>query len=373
MFKKKKKEKQISTPLEEVEELNNELELETKEEALKSDGSVVIGSLDESNNFISTNEPLPDQIDIEARKKAKLLEQDAKKKKGKIEESKEAKMVQTIVALVVLSLFGAVYGVYYYYKNVSNNKDFSVKKVHVEYGQPASLAIATYVNVESPDEKLYTLDLSEFVPDEMGEYHFKVTYSGIVKTGIIEVSDTLAPEVETKDVTLNPGDTYTPNMFIDSCVDLNDCYVTFEDGDTIKTTLEQGESSVYLNVKDKLGNQTTKQAKLTTISTDIIYNCSYTYNINYDLGYRQTTTYEVIYDKDYNYLTSNKLTTYAYIDNNEYLKYKDNHQASSYLYDDSLSTVTHKEKNEAGFNGNRDYESINRYLVNQNYTCTLKQ
>ncbi len=375
MFKKKKTKKELTTPISEVVNLesNNDLNIKTTDDKYKTDGTMVIGSKNQDNTYNVNNAILPDKIDIEARIKAKKEILNNKKKKAKaIDESKEARKVQSIVALIVLALFGGVYGVYYYYKNVVNNKDFSVKLVHVEYGEPASLRIADYVNVKDPDEKLYTLDLGEFVPDLIGEYTYKINHNGRTKIGKIEVSDTKAPVIETQTVTLNPGDTYTPEMFLKTCVDLNSCFATFEDGSTIKTATEMGDNTEYIIVKDSYGNSDTKQVTLTVRNTNIVYTCSKSTPFNYNLGYKETLAYELTFDKNYNYLTSKKLTTYEYVDNNNYLSYKNTHQNNAYSYDDSLSKVTFREDNKDSFGNNNTYVGITEYLKNANYICILK-
>lgn len=375
VFKKKKNKKELTTPISEVVNLEstNDLNIKTTDDKYKTDGTMVIGTKNVDNTYNANNAILPNKIDIEARIKAKkeLLNNQRKKAKA-IDESKEAKKVQSIVALIVLALFGVVYGVYYYYKNVVNNKDFSVKMVHVEYGEPASLKIADYVNVKDPDEKLYTLDLGEFVPDLIGEYTFKISHNGRTKIGKIEVSDTKAPIVETQTIILNPGDTYTPEMFLKSCKDLNSCFATFEDGSTIKTAIEMGDKNEYIVVKDSYGNSDTKQVTLTVRNTNVVYICSKSTPFNYNLGYKETLAYELTFDKNYNYLTSKKLVTHEYIDNNNYLNYKKAHQSNAYSYDDSLSKVTYREDNKDSFGNNNNYNDITNYLKSANYVCTIK-
>lgn len=375
IFKRKKATtKELSTPVDETVTIeSNDFEISTKEEAYKADGTVVIGSqnVDKSCTVLSTT--MPPQIDIEARKKAKLEAANRKKKKAVISEDKQTKRVQSIVALIVLALFGGVYGVFYYYRNIANNKDFSIKTVHVEYGNPASLKIMDYVNAENPDEKLYTLDLTEFVPDLIGEYTYKITFNGVTKIGKIEVSDTQAPEVEMQEISLNPGDTYTPEMFIHSCTDLSSCIATFEDGTTVKTATGAGESSVYIVIKDSYGNQVTKQALLNTKSTDVIYSCSNTANTDFNAGYRLTTTYEITFSKEDVFLKASRLRTYEYVDHNNYLKFKEGHLSSSYTYDDSFDKVIYTEEYTQGFGGNMNSITIRNYLTTNNYTCSLKR
>lgn len=375
MFKKKKTKKELTTPVNEVVNLEatNDLNIRTTDDKYKTDGAMVIGSRNGDNTYTTSSTTLPNKIDIEARIKAKKEILNSQKKKAKaVDENKETRKVQSIVALIVLAMFGGVYGVYYYYKNVAHNKDFSVKQVHVEYGEPASLRIGDYVNIKDPDEKLFTLDLGEFVPDLIGEYKFKISHQGVTKIGRIEVSDTSAPVVETKSVTLNPGDTYTPEMFIESCKDLNSCYSTFEDGSTIKTAEEMGENIVYIIIKDSYGNSETKQVTLNVRNTNIVYTCSKSSAINYNLGYKETIAYDLTFDKNLNFLTSKRLTTHEYVDNNNYLTYKNTHQSTAYSYDDSLSKVTFSEDYKDGFGNNTTYAGIINYLRQASYICVNK-
>lgn len=375
IFKKKKAtSKESSTPVDEIINItSNEFEIGTKEEDYKADGTIVIGSQNADKSYTVSSSTLPPKIDVEARKRAKVEETNSKKKKAVVNEDKQAKRVQSIVALIVLILFGGVYGVFYYYRNIANVKDFTIKTVHVEYGEPVSLKIADYVNAESPDEKLYTLDLTDFVPDLIGEYTYKITYAGITKAGKIEVSDTQAPEVEVQEISLNPGDTYTPEMFMYSCTDLNSCYATFEDGTTVKTANEEGKINVYIVIKDSYGNQVTKQALLNTRSTNVIYTCSNTANTDYNAGYRLTTAYEITFNKEDTFLKAERFRTYEYVDHNNYLLFKEGHLSNSYTYDDTISTVVYTEEYTQGFNGNTSSTTIRNYLATNNYTCSIKR
>ena len=374
MFNKNNNTEEISAPVEETIDLSTDISIQTTEDEYKTDGTVVLGTKSEDGTYQKTNATMPEKIDIEARKKQKLLEQNAKRKKATPKNlSKEAKKVQNIVAVVVLLLFIGVGSVFYYYKNIANNKDFTLKKVHVEYGEGVSLKITDYVNIKNPDEKLFTLDLSEFVADAIGEYKYKVTYSGKTKIGVIEVSDTKAPEVKIKDVEINVGDVYNPEMFINECKDFNSCYATFQDGKTVKTADTSGEQTVYLVIKDSVGNQVTKQAKLNVKSDDLRYLCTHASNYDYNLGYKTTISYDLTFDKSYNYIGGNLITIYEYIDNNDYLEYKNKNTGSKYSYDDNLSKVTITEKYTKGFFGNTTFDSISGYLNNQLYTCTYQR
>ena len=72
---------------------------------------MVIGSRNVDNTYSVNSSTLPNKIDIDARIKAKKEIIDSQKKKAKaVDESKEARKVQSIVALIVLALFGGVYG-----------------------------------------------------------------------------------------------------------------------------------------------------------------------------------------------------------------------------------------------------------------------
>lgn len=352
--------------------IDSNIRVETTEDKYKKDGTAVIGFRNPANNTYSvTNNPLPTQIDINKRRQEKKELNNLKKKKALINNdiSKEAKKVQSIVAIVVLFLFIGVGAFFYYRKNIANNINFNVKNVHVEFGSPASLKIADYVDIDNPDEKLFNLDLSEFVPDQIGEYKYRISYKGVTKTGKIEVSDTSTPDVVLQEVKLNVGDVYTPEMFIKECQDFNSCIYTFEDKTGIKTASEVGRNTIKIVIKDKVGNEIIKEATLNVKSTDIVLICEKDFGYDYSLGYKTTEKYEVYFSKDYALKNSDLSTCLIYIDNNNYLKFKNQNQTSNYEYDDSLSKVTEKKSYTKGFNTRTDFAGINNYFTSRGYTC----
>ncbi|MGM9834965.1 MAG: hypothetical protein ACI31M_04230 [Bacilli bacterium] len=362
-----------STPNEKVVNLDSNIQISTTEDSYKTDGSVILGYRNPDNTYTVTNNVIPEKIDIEKRKKDKRDFINSQKKKATINHtlSKEAKRVQTIVALIVLILFIAVGGFFYYQKNYANKKDFSVKQVHVEFGRPASLRIADYVNLSNPDEKQFILDLSEFVPDQIGNYKYKITYGGVTKIGTIEVSDTSAPEVVLQEIKLNVGDTYTPEMFVKDCQDHSTCILTFEDGSSIKTATDPGRQSVNLIIKDKIGNQITKEATLNVKSTDLTLVCEKDYDYNYNVGYKTIEKYEISFTKDQEYKNSFLKTEHIYVDNNSYLAFKNNNQTDEYSYEDNLSKVTKKTLYTNGFNSQTSISGISRYLGDQGFACII--
>lgn len=350
---------------------NSNIHIKTTEDKYKTDGAIILGYRNPDNTYSLTNNSLPDNIDIEKRRQEKKELINMQKKKALINNnvSKEAKKVQSIVAIVVLILFISVGAFFIYRKNFMNNKEFSVKNVQVELGTPASLHIADYVDISNPDEKLFILDLSEFVPDQIGQYKYHIVHNGITKTGNIEVSDTSAPEAVLQEVKLNIGDTFKAENFIKECKDFSGCIYTFEDGSAIKTATEVGRNTVNIIIKDKLGNEILKEATINVKSTDILLSCEKDYGYDYSLGYKTIEIYEVYFTKNYALKNSDLKTTYIYVDNNDYLSFKENNQSSNYTYEDNLSKVTEKTSYTKGFNMQKDFAGINNYFNSQGFIC----
>ncbi len=105
-----------------------------------------------------------------------------------------------------------------------------------------------------------------------GEYDVKVTVGEESHNTKLKVVDTIMPELEVKEVTINENDSYKAKDFVKSCTDNSqkDCTITFyksgtdEDGNKIdySTFKESGTYSIKISAKDDAGNENVKETKL---------------------------------------------------------------------------------------------------------------
>ncbi len=105
-----------------------------------------------------------------------------------------------------------------------------------------------------------------------GEYDVKVTVGDESHNTKLKVVDTIMPELEVKEVTINENDSYKAKDFVKSCTDNSNknCTIAFykagtdEDGNKIDYSAfkESGTYSIKISAKDDAGNENVKETKL---------------------------------------------------------------------------------------------------------------
>lgn len=276
----------------------DEIELISKDNDLKSDGSMIIASIDENDTAtIRANFAYPEQIDIEARKEERFRLKNKKKKKEKLKPSKIAQRFQNNMAVASLIVIIALAGFWYYVSHAPTEKDFQPLIVEIELGEKLPIRTSSYVKPGKGeiDELLYALDTSKVKLEEAGEYEFTVTYQGITKTGKVIIKDTTAPQLEVREVFVVEGGTYNAGSFVESCVDWSGCNYSFQDSETEKKYTTPGSYVVYVVATDAYQNSVTKKASLIIEARGNVKKYTKNSGFLYDAGYEVDETYELHY------------------------------------------------------------------------------
>ena len=324
--------------------------LESKDKELKSDGSVVIGSiLNEEEISVEANATFPLQIDIEARKaeKNKFVKNKRKKKDKISEEEKKSQNITSLIALVALCILGAFA---YYYKNHKTENDFTTLAVTVELGDKLPIRTNQYVKPgigNTVNEMKYHLNTSEVKIDEVGEYEFTVTFNGITKTGTINIVDTTAPQLTVKDLTITEGTDYAAETFVDNCKDLSGCSFSFEDPNTTTKYNTAGVYEVYIVATDPYGNKEMKKAKLTIEEKGLVKKLTKIEPYDVTKGYSKEITYDLhftSFQSDAILLRGYKTEVYKYQNDDLFTKDKEKYNGEeNYVIDNNLKTITYSQ------------------------------
>lgn len=356
----------------------NAVELISKDNALKSDGSVSIATItNEGEASILPNAKYPEQIDIEARKKEQQKKRNSKKdkEKAKRKSNKSAQKLQNNIALLSLITIIFVGGFFYWFTHRSTEKDFQPLVVRVELGEALPYLASSYVKPgvgKDVDDLQYALDLSKVIIEEPGEYEFTVTYKGVSKTGKVIVEDTTSPTLEIRNVTITEGQKYDASSFVESCKDFSGCNYSFQDSETEKKYTTAGTYVVYVVATDAFQNTTTKQANLIIESQGNVRLYKKHTNFDWNLGYEKEESYDLHFAsyKTYSLLirgTYEEKMIYQDAERYEKDKVKYNGEAN-YSFNDAEKTIIRKTTvTVIGSNYSR-LEDIEPYLMKEGFT-----
>lgn len=359
--------------------------LKSKSKELNSDGSVLIGKINDDYSVeMFENISFPEQIDMEKRKKEKQKEKNIKKKKKEKRTISDLKKEQkklnknTLIGLVML-LIVVVFGIYYFNKP---KEEFRVISFDVELGDKLPPRISSYV--ESPDGKVtdeisYKLDTSNVIIDEIGTYQYSVFHNGQIKYGTINIVDTTEPKLEVKNLVINEGTNYEAQEFVANCVDLTGCNYSFEEAGTEKKYTTPGTYAIYIVAKDAFDNRTIKQATLTIEAKGMVKYFVKEDVFNFNEGYQLTTKYELHFTDFMSHsiiYSGLKTEIRTFQDKEAYKKYHDEYYGvSGYTFDEENLTITFKEvanqvgKPENGITYSR-MDAVTNFLLSEGYVET---
>lgn len=365
------------------ENVDNKPILESRETVLKADGAIVIGMYDQAsgNATYDQNAVLPDQIDIEARKKEEILNKNKKRKNktpenNKKKKNKFSKSQNITIIVVIFVIIGLVCFGFYFYKEYTTKGTFKTRVVYVELGTKLPIRIADYVELpdgESINEMAYTLDTSKVEIDKVGTYDFTIKRGSISQTGKIIVQDTTPPTLEIRQVIILEGQTYDASQFVAACSDLSGCNYEFKDVNS-SSYISAGTYTLFITVRDAYGNETVKQAPLIIEAQGMrLYYQKYTSN-NFEENYKLTEEHEL-------HFTEDEVFEDAIILNGIYSKYYEYYNVSSYekakqenigrLYysfdDEKMIIMVREPESSVGYNYTR-MRDINDYLTEEGFS-----
>lgn len=367
-----------STPQENTSPNALQTSLISKENELKSDGSITIASLDDNYEIKSYQKEIafPEPIDIEQRKIEYQKNKGRKFKKEKVKKNKKAIKFQNATAFFALLVIIGLAGFAYYYFNHKTANDFTVLTIDVELGDSLPLRKSSYVkpgvDEDVDDEMAYILDLTEVELDTVGTYTYYVTYNSIKKSGTINIVDTTGPELEVREqVTITEGQSYEAATFVKDCKDPSNCDFSFQDETTTSKYTSPGSYVVYIVATDAYNNSTTKQSRLIIEAQGDVktYTKKFTYDFN--LGYESTETYELHFREMSTYsllLNGTHTTEMKYSDSETYKKARQTYNGeANYNCDDDLLTITKVETITQVAGKYSRLTDINNYLTDQGF------
>ena len=350
------KKRDISAIIPKFEENDNNanlVELVSKDNELKSDGSVSLGSINsEGNVFLNNAAVLPEQIDIEKRKIEAQKRKSHKNKKQKKKLSLSAQKVQNSTALLALVIIVALAGFAYYFFNRPTDEDFMPINLTIELGEKLPIRTSAYVKPgigKDVDELAYALDLSNVNVSQPGTYEFTVTHSGIKKNGQIIIQDTTAPELNVRQLVISQGSSYNAASFVQTCSDPSGCNYSFQDEATTTKYTLPGSYVVYVVATDAYNNATTKQASLIIEAEGNLR--TYIKNIHYDnsLGYEVVETYNLRFlnNQDNSILFGGThIVEHIYQDQTKYQKDQETYAGEvNYTFDNANMKIIYTESN----------------------------
>lgn len=355
----------------------NSIELISKDNTLKSDGSISIATLtNEGEVNLSPNARYPEQIDVEERKKEQQRRKNRKTEKLKKKKSSaSAQKFQNRMAIVSLITIIFICGFAYWVTHRKTEMDFQPLVVTVELGKSLPYKTSSYVKPgvgNNVDDLLYAVDLSNVIVEEPGEYPFTVTYKGTKKQGKIIVQDTTSPTLEIRNVTIVEGQTYDASTFVEDCRDLSGCNYSFQDSDTEQKYTTAGSYVVYVVATDAFQNTTTKKASLIIESQGNVHVYTKHTGFDWDLGYEKEETYDLHFAqyRDYALLVNGTYEVkMIYQDAERYNKEKEKLTGeANYSFNDAEMTITQITSTTIVGSNYSKYEDIDPYLKREGFT-----
>ena len=349
--------------------------LDSKENELKGDGAISIGTFNVDGEVtMNPNAALPEQIDLAERKKQAQKNKGIFKKEKKSKNKKVGQKVQNTTALISLIIIVFIGGFYYWYKHHPTEKDFKPLDVYVELGDALPIRGTSYVKPgvgKEVDELLYAIDLKEVKVEVVGEYPFTVTYKGITKTGMVHVEDTTPPELVVKEYTVKEGTNYDASKFVVDCIDYSGCNYSFQ------TEAEgnydtPGSFVVHVTATDAYQNTTTKKTSLIVESVGTIKKYVKYTEFDFKSGYETDEEYSLTfldYDSYSAILRGTYKITYRYQEESKYREAVKTYSGeANYSFYDANMEITKTIKITSVGSNYTKLEDVEDYLKKEQFT-----
>ena len=265
------------------------------------------------------------------------------------EKPKKKTSIQSIILLVVL-LIGLGGAVYYsvFLKDIFNlglgkggtsNAPLAAKEVTIELGSEIPTDITIYMN-RSLNATEYKLVTNKIDNNKVGEYKFDVVYNGNTYTGTAKVTDTTAPVITTKDVTVKSANDVVIGDFVENCTDLSGCTYDFETPLDASQFTENGTYPVSIVAKDEYENISKVTANLIIDSSAVTVEKMSCTKSGKSSDYAATIAYgyEFTFDEESNYATIVDNRTYTFDTTDELAKHKTAYGEGEGTYDETALT-----------------------------------
>lgn len=374
----------IIPSFEEMDDNANSTELVSRDNMFKSDGTVTLAYINEAGEVtVSNGAKIPEQIDMEQRKKefaeSKNVKKQLKKERKDRRKARQTKRQQNTIAFGSLAVIIFLIGFAYWFFNHKTELDFQPKRVEVELGEALPPKKTTYITPGvglTLDEMYYVIDFSQVRVEEPGEYTYIVTYKKgnqkATKTGKIVIKDTKPPEMEVRTVSITEGGTYDAATFVASCRDPSGCNFSFQDSETERKYTSAGSYVVYIVATDAFQNSVTKKASLIIEAQGNLRIYSKQTNFDANLGYELKEKYELHFRDNTNngVLVNGKYEkVFIYQDQEKYeAASKELRGEQGYSFSDSDLIITYTETANIVGNNYTYTDDIHSYLIHEGFT-----
>lgn len=205
---------------------------------------------------------------------AKFFNQKIKKGRKKKNNPIQLYVILTVIGILILIAIYAVISV----SGRNAHKDSVIKlrdKITVEINNKTVDKTLFFAELENVKEKDIKANYSKVDFTKLGTYTVTlVIYNKTYETKL-EIVDTEAPVLKTKDVTIKKGDTYKAKDFVSSCKDNSnkECNIEFynlaltQDGSSLDYSkyTEEGTYQIQIVASDEVNNKTTPMTATLTI------------------------------------------------------------------------------------------------------------
>lgn len=196
---------------------------------------------------------------------AKFFNQKVKKGRRRKKDKGKIKLIGIFSVTILLVLCLIIFIV------LSNNHDDAVvilnDSVKLEINSSEVKKDIFFQKLENVRDKDIKIDYSNVSFETVGSYDVIIKIYGKKYSSKLEIVDTKAPDLVTKDVEINSGDSYKATDFVQSCTDnsKNDCIINFYEESASNYT-KDGTYTILIVASDEAGNKTeAKEAKLVII------------------------------------------------------------------------------------------------------------
>ena len=193
----------------------------------------------------------------------------------RVNNDKKNKIILIIIIIGILLVIVITTAIIH---NKSKNKELSNAKIEIRD------EVTLEINAEKPEKTVYFKSLENVNEDdikinyenvnfsELGTYKAKIKVNNEIYEVNIRIVDTIAPNLELKDLTIEKGTVYKPEDFVDTCEDNSNkgCKISFDeltpdkDGKKIDYSnyTEEGTYDIKITAEDDAKNNTTKKTTL---------------------------------------------------------------------------------------------------------------
>ncbi len=321
--------------------------------------TVILASINNGELEIKEGITLPPPVDLN--KKEELVNKKTGKKIRVV--TFRERIINFFLTIILFGVIGGIgYGTYYfmYMKNPAN---FNVKNITLELGDSIPNVASYYIDLKDISDLDYVLDISK-VENKLGTYQYSVSYGKTKKFGTINIIDTKYPTIIFSDnLKFNLGDNITKETLVKECNDPSNC--TYDLVNEIDTT-KPGKVSFSIKVTDDLGNTNIYTNELEII--EVTYKLVCTKNsLDASLKFLNKEEFILNFDGNKMIVSNNYKYTKTYFSDTLFNEEKNN-DPNAIIDEETKSIIISKDY--LDFNGMKNYDVINSYLIENGYTCS---